>query len=99
MPVRAYSPPDGGTTNARLSVRARLVTADGSVPGRHVIRMEVTDPAGRIRKEYAENCLVERGELSRSVFLGFAPPAGVWQVDLRDVASGARAQLRLTVGR
>lgn len=82
----------------RLNVRAKLVTGDGSVPGRHVIRMEVTDPMGRARTEYAQNCLVVGGELDRSVYVGFDPPSGVWQVELRDVASGARAQLRVTVG-
>lgn len=81
-----------------LNVRARLVTADGSSPGRHVIRMEITDATGRVRKEYAENCLAERGELSRSVLLGYDPPPGMWQVDLRDVASGTRARMRLSVG-
>ena len=82
----------------RLNVRAQLVTADGSLPDRHVVRMEVTDATGRVREEYAENCLVEQGELSRSVPLGYDPPPGVWRVDLRDVASGARARMRLTVG-
>lgn len=98
--VRALDGEAEYTPDARgMNVRARLVTADGSVPGRHVIRMEVTDPQGLERREYAENCLVERGELTRSILLGYDPSPGVWRVDLRDVASGARAQLRVTVGR
>jgi hypothetical protein len=85
--------PDRG----RLEVRAHLVTADGSVPGRHVIRMEVTDPRGQRRREYAENCLVERGELTRSILLGYDASPGVWRVELRDVASGTRAEMPFTV--
>ena len=71
-----------------LDLQARLLTVDERPPGRHVIRVEVTDPQGRPRREYARNCLAENGELEETIGLGLDPLPGEWRVELWDVASG-----------
>ena len=88
----AYPPGEG-----RLDLRARLTTAGGERPGRHVFRLEVTGPDGRQRRAHDENCLVEGGELKKSILLGYNADPGTWQLKVRDVASGASRIVRFTV--
>jgi len=81
-----------------VNLTARLITADGSVPGRHTIRVQVTDPTGMLRREYNRNCLVNGGALELPLLLGYDPSPGVWKVEVRDIASGARSVKRFIVG-
>ena len=84
---------------SRLDLRARLTTVSGERPGRHVFRLEVTGPDGRPRRAHDENCLAERGELQRSVFLGHNASPGMWQVKVKDVASGTSRIMPFAVDR
>jgi len=89
-----YRPEQG-----RLNLRARLLTADGRPPERHVIRLEIIDPRGRYRREHARNYLAENGQLARSILLGLDPLPGEWRIELRDVASGVSKNAQFTVDR
>lgn len=80
---RAVAP--GETCVLRVTVQADATVGD------HVVRVEVTDPQGRIAEAYSRNLLTSVGEAEARV--PFAPndPVGTWTVGVRDIATGAAA--------
>lgn len=77
------------------SVTISLAT-DGR-PELHVVRVEVTDPAGKARDELAQNVLVREGKAKAGVPFALNDLPGAWKVTLRDVATGVRTQTTINV--
>jgi len=57
-------------------------------PGTHVVHVEITDPAGRLRRELTRNVIAVKGQFAERFFIGYNGPAGPWSIRVRDTASG-----------
>ncbi len=80
-----------------FSARGRVQVADGE-PGRHVLRTTVIGPDGREREYYAEDLVTENASAVAHVPSALDDPAGTWQVQVRDVATGVTAETSFEVG-
>jgi len=63
----------------------------------HVVRVEVTDPAGQPRPAYAANLLAFTGHTRATFTLALNDPLGTWQVRALDVMSGKTAEAQFEV--
>jgi len=73
----------GAEVTVGLEVKVGAPTA-----GRHVLRVEVADPAGTARPHYARNVLCDAGKGTFSLSFALNDPPGKWRITARDVASG-----------
>jgi hypothetical protein len=87
-------PAEAGTGQS-VTLQAAL-KADAAC-GDHLLRLEVLDPTGRVRREYAADVRAPGGAAEFSVPFAFNDPAGDWRVVVTDVATGTRAQATLTL--
>ena len=66
-----------------------IVTGDKSENAApHVFHIEVADPAGRPRPEFARNVLSADGTFNERFFLGYSAAPGEWWFRVKDVATG-----------
>jgi len=65
--------------------------------GLHVIRIELTDPDGKVVNVYTQKLVADSGECSGNVQLGLNEKAGDWNVTARDVSSGTSAGAAVSV--
>jgi hypothetical protein len=68
-------------------------------PGRHVIRVEVWNPAGELVKKYGYDFEAPRGTGQGDVYLALNDPLGEWRLRCTDVATGVAAEAKFTVGK
>ena len=90
----AYRP--GESVEVMLSV----VTSGGprnAQPAKHVIRVDVTDPAGEEAGAHGGNFEAPGGRVELRLPLAFNAPEGAWTLRVRDVASGVTAVRRFEV--
>lgn len=73
------------------------VNADNAKSGRHLLRVEVEGPDGKPRTWYAGSIEAKSGTASFSLPTAFNDAAGRWTLYVRDVASGVRDNLTLTL--
>jgi len=72
-----------------VSLNGQIIPGDAdAAPITHVIHFEVTDPEGRIRREYARNIVAKEGRFRERFFVGYNARPGFWEFSVRDVASG-----------
>ena len=64
------------------------VETDGAEAGLHVLRIEFTDPDGKVVKVYTQKLVAESGECSGRVQLSLNEKVGDWRITARDVSSG-----------
>lgn len=69
----------------------------GSDTARQCVRLEVTDPAGKKRPEYARNFIFGVRGQNTGFRLALSDPVGEWRLTLRDLASGKAAEATFTV--
>jgi len=95
-----------GAFNLQAGVSGRRVlsylvelTPQGSAAygGMHVVRLEVYDPQGRLRREYSLNLALTRGRGSGALQLAVSDPPGTWQVKATDVATGVAKSVTFTL--
>ena len=86
------------TASPELRVQAEIV-ADKGTPGVHTLRFELTDPAGRSRKEYSAGLRTDGG----SARWRWSPPLnamnGTWKLTITDTISGLRAVIPYDIPR
>ena len=86
------------TAGPGLQVQAEIVPDKGT-PGVHTLRFELTDPAGRSRKEYSAWLRTEGG----SARWRWIPPLnamkGTWKLTITDTISGAEAVIPYKIPR
>ena len=78
------------------SFRAAVET-DGGRPGFHVLRMQVYGPGGAPRKHYSRNLPARNGQATAHVPLALNEERGTWRVQIRDTATGCKAEAEFTV--
>ena len=77
-----------------IILSAEIVPGQSQVqPVTHVFHVEVTDPTGRVRREYARNVMAPNGSCRERFFTGYDTQPEGWQVTVRDVASGMERTL------
>ena len=86
----------GAAPGKVVSGRARIVTG-GAQAEEHVLRLTVTDAAGRERKEYAENLTALKGEAGFRFRLALNDPKGDWTVKVCDAVSGLVGEQKVQV--
>ena len=64
------------------------VETDGTEPGLHVLRIELTDPDGETAGMYTQKVKAEGGKYAGSIALSFNEKPGDWKLTARDVATG-----------
>ena len=83
-----------------VEVTLRVATSEeirGARPAKHVIRVDVTGPAGEEAGAHGGNFDAPGGELELSLPLALNAPEGAWTLRARDVASGVTAVRRFEV--
>ena len=88
------APGDLQTVTVDLQVRS----SDGQ-PGRHVLRIDVSDPKRRPRPEYSANLEAPRGAAHYTLPICLNDPPGTWQMRVRDVASGVTTYAEVPVAK
>jgi hypothetical protein len=73
--------------------RFRLDLAASAPAGEHVFTVQVQDPTGRERREYAADLLAPDGKTEFQFPLALNDPPGEWKLTFRDVASGVTVGL------
>ena len=79
-----------------VTCRAEVRVVDGKC-STHVVRLEVTDPAGQLRAAYTDNLLAPAGRARHTFTLALGDPTGTWQVRAVDVMSGKTAGAQFEV--
>jgi len=74
------------------------VKAEGGAPGRHVFRVEVSNPSGETVRLYSYNLEAPNGRAAGKIFLALNDPPGEWTINVRDVATGLVSAARFAVG-
>lgn len=76
-------------SNQEIELSGQIVPADADVDRiTHVIHVEITDPTGRLRREYTRNILARQGRFKERFFVGYNAAAGQWTISARDTATG-----------
>ncbi len=79
-------------------LEGRIVPGEpNAAPITHVFHMEVTDPAGRMRRELSRNVVAKGGRLRERFFVGYNARPGPWEFRVRDVASGLGGSVSVVV--
>jgi hypothetical protein len=73
-----------------MTLPVRLATTSAATD--HVVRIELTGPDGRLVTPHCTNAIARGGVLRHAIPLALNAAPGRWQVSVRDVASGVRAQ-------
>lgn len=68
------------------------IITDGTHPGLHVAHVEISNPAQTILPCYSRNIKLEAGKGVVEIPIALNDAAGVWQMSVKDVASGISAQ-------
>lgn len=77
-------------------VTAELTVSVGApAAGRHVVRVDVTSPAGTAQPHYARNVLCDAGRGTFVLTFALNDSPGKWRITARDVASGATESVTL----
>lgn len=79
----------------RFTVTTRI--GDGEVSGRQVWRLEVRDPAGQVQNAHTRRILVENAKTDVTLPIALNAPTGMWEVSLRDAATGVSGQAAFEV--
>jgi len=80
------------------TVRGKATVAtSGGKAGEHVLRLTVTDPAGRARPEYTENLTAAAGVADFAFRLALNDPKGEWKVKARDAVTGVTGERGLVI--
>ena len=66
-------------------------------PATHIVRVQVTDPAGQPRPAYAANLLAPSGYARATFTLALNDPVGTWHVTAVDIMSGEKTQAQFVV--
>jgi len=82
---RPVAAPSSG--NSTASRHSRVPTGD------HVLHLELVGPDGISRRHYSANLVALGGRVERELRFACNDPVGMWQINVRDIASGATAQL------
>ena len=88
---------DISQTGRTVDISATVQVSDGA-PGRHVIRMRVTDASGRRRPEYDASIAAPNGHGSETFVLALNDPTGEWTIEVEDVATGLTSCRRVHLG-
>ncbi len=96
--VRAFNLQAGLSEGRILSYFAELIP-EGSAAygGMHVVRLEVFDPEGRMRREYSLNLALTRGRGSGALQLAVSDAPGTWQMKATDIATGMTESVTFTL--
>ena len=81
------------TRSRRIAVK----TGGDAWPGRHVFRVQLTDPAGNRPRYYAANVLADGGSVEYLMPLALNETLGQWGLSVRDVATGVRTEASFVV--
>lgn len=76
-----------------LSATAQLAGAEAD----HLMRLEVIDPTGKARGEYADNLRAPAGKVAVTIPFAHNDPPGSWRLILTDVATGTETQATVTL--
>jgi len=87
---------EAGQTGRAVKIVPAVQVSEGK-PGRHVIRLQVTDARGRKRPEYEQTVIVTNGRGSYTFKLALNDPDGEWTIDLEDVATGTRGKASIQI--
>ncbi len=87
----------GKEVSVSLVVKAR----GRETPGCHIVRVELTDPAGRQIPHYTQNLRCDAGQGELHLTFALNDPPGEWRLTARDTATGVTAStaLRLQEGK
>jgi len=92
--LRERQDPPGRGLPASVSF---TVGRNGPMPARQLVRLTVTDAAGRVRDELAQTLWLAAAPVSSSLPLALNDPPGAWTVTVTDVASGTAAAAQVEV--
>ncbi|MFH0963624.1 MAG: beta-galactosidase trimerization domain-containing protein, partial [Planctomycetota bacterium] len=87
---------DAPKQGEELSITATVKT-DGAPAGLHVLRLEFTDPEGKVVKEYTRKVCAEGGRWAGSIPLSLDEKPGEWKVRAYDVATGVTGEAEYRV--
>ena len=79
-----------------LAIRLSATPPDAGT-GRHVIRLELTDPTGKAVPHYAQNIELTDGTAKASMTFAFNDQPGTWTLAAIDVTTNETARTRLTL--
>lgn len=82
------------TRGGEIALTLRL---SGAAPARQLIRLSLTDPTGRLRRELQQTIWLADGPVSTQVPLALNDPAGTWTLTATDVASGQQTRAEVVV--
>jgi len=89
--------PPPGKPGVDIPITATIL-ADAQ-PGRHVVRLEVSDPAGTPSSTYSYDVEAPNGVARFHIPLALNDPTGVWKIKCTDVATGVSAGGVITVAK
>jgi hypothetical protein len=63
----------------------------------HIVRVEVRDPAGKLRLPYSGNIATKAGRAAVALQLALNDSPGQWMLKVRDTVSGKTAEAAIAV--
>ena len=85
----------GGKPGVQAPIQAKVIAA-GAV-GRHILRMDVYEPDGRLSRAYSANLVAPAGQYAGVIPTALNEKPGRWRVVVRDVITGLKAEGRYDV--
>ena len=83
----------GGKPGVSVPVAARVVAGNGRNPlGRHVLRVDVYAPSGRLSRAYSANVVAQKGQYKGAIPTALNEQPGRWRITVRDVVTGVSAE-------
>ena len=76
---------DRGTLNIQGVIETGSVKSELAT---HVFHVEIVDPLGRTHLELTLNIVGPKGSFEERIFVGHNAQPGIWQLTVRDAASG-----------
>ena len=79
-----------------ITLSAEIVPGKSEAkPVTHVFHVELTDPEGQVHPALSGNVLAPNGQCNERIFVGYNAKSGMWNITVRDVASGMAKEVFL----
>jgi len=77
-----------------ITLSAEIVSGKSEAqPVTHIFHIDAIDPEGQVHPALSRNVLARNGQCNERIFVGHNAKCGMWNITIRDVASGIRKEV------
>lgn len=90
--LQAQAQWDSGAINLSAQILPREPQTQ---PVTHIFHIDAIDPEGQVHPALCRNVLAPNGQCNERIFVGYSTKSGMWNITIRDVASGMTKEVFL----